>query len=297
MSMQRLFSALLLAGVAATSSQAAEVGVRTISVYAPDRGRDIAVTVWYPATDGGVPGLVGDNRLFKGVPARRDAPVAEGHFPLVLLSHGSGGRVEGMSWLASALAEAGFVVAGPNHPGTTSGDSTPAATPKIWERTADLSALIDRFSTDAGWRGAIDPARIGVWGSSYSGGHAYVVAAIDRRVKAVCGQVPLISGRRAFEMLVTGDFIDADTARQRGLVNRVAPPEQLDAEVQSLLASIVDKPRAALEMGKALFYRQLETGLDDALKDAGRTMACNMMDEAALEGVLAFVEKRKPDWR
>jgi predicted dienelactone hydrolase len=176
MSMQRLFFALLLAGVAATSSQAAEVGVRTISVYAPDRGRDIAVTVWYPATDGGVPGLVGDNRLFKGVPARRDAPVAEGHFPLVLLSHGSGGRVEGMSWLASALAEAGFVVAGPNHPGTTSGDSTPAATPRIWERTADLSALIDRFSTDAGWRGAIDPARIGVVGFSLGGAAAMEIA-------------------------------------------------------------------------------------------------------------------------
>lgn len=112
--------------------------------------------------------------------------------------------------------------------------------------------------------------------------------------------VPLsrnVSRKAAFEMLVTGDFIDAETARERGLVNRVVAPEQLDAEVQSLLDSIVAKPRIALEMGKALFYRQLETGLEDALEDAGRTMACNMIDASAQEGVQAFIEKRKPDWQ
>lgn len=167
-----LFSALLLASTAIPSAHATEVGVRTITVFAPERGRDIEVTVWYPATGGGTPGLVGDNRLFKGAPALRDAPIAKGDFPLVLFSHGSGGRIEGMSWLATTLAEAGFVVAGPNHPGTTSGDSTPAATPKIWERTADLSALIDRFSTDAGWNAAIDATRIGVVGFSLGGAAA-----------------------------------------------------------------------------------------------------------------------------
>jgi len=112
--------------------------------------------------------------------------------------------------------------------------------------------------------------------------------------------VPLsrnLSRKAAFEMLVTGDFIDAETARERGLVNRVVPPQQLGDEVQSLVASIVAKPRLALEMGKALFYRQLESGLADALDDAGRTMACNMIDATAQEGVLAFVEKRKPNWQ
>lgn len=176
MARHHLLPALLLAGIAATSAYAADVGVRTLSVFAPDRGRDMPVTVWYPAAAGGTAGLVGDNQLFKGAPALKDAPIAEGHFPLVLFSHGSGGRIEGMSWLAAALAEAGFIVAGPDHPGTTSGDSTPAATPKIWERTADLSALIDRFSTDAGWRTAIDPARIGVVGFSLGGAAAMEIA-------------------------------------------------------------------------------------------------------------------------
>ena len=92
-------------------------------------------------------------------------------------------------------------------------------------------------------------------------------------------------------------FISADEARDKGLVNRVAEAADLDAEVERLVAGIVAKPRVAIAMGKALFYRQIETGIAAAYDDAGRTMACNMMDDAALEGVQAFIEKRRPDWR
>jgi enoyl-CoA hydratase/carnithine racemase len=112
--------------------------------------------------------------------------------------------------------------------------------------------------------------------------------------------VPLarnLSRKQAFEMLVTGDFIDAGEARARGLVNRVVEPDELDAEVERLVASIVAKPRVAVAMGKELFYRQAELGLASAYQAAGETMACNMMDEAALEGVQAFIEKRPPRWR
>jgi enoyl-CoA hydratase/carnithine racemase len=105
-----------------------------------------------------------------------------------------------------------------------------------------------------------------------------------------------LSRKAAFEMLVTGDFIDAEEARDKGLINRVAAPEALDAEVEALVARIVGKPRVAMALGKALFYRQLEQGIADAYADAGRTMACNMMDESALEGVQAFIDKRPPNW-
>ena len=100
----------------------------------------------------------------------------------------------------------------------------------------------------------------------------------------------------AFEMLVTGEFIDAEQARLRGLINRVAEPEQLDAEVETLVASIIAKPRVAVAMGKELFYRQAELGIAAAYEAAGKSMACNMMDEAALEGVQAFIDKRQPRW-
>ena len=104
-------------------------------------------------------------------------------------------------------------------------------------------------------------------------------------------------GRKAaFELLVTGEFITAEQALAKGLVNRVALPEALDAEVEALATSILAKPRVAVAMGKALFYRQLETGIVAAYEDAGNTMACNMMEGAALEGVQAFIDKRPPQW-
>ena len=104
-------------------------------------------------------------------------------------------------------------------------------------------------------------------------------------------------GRKAaFEMLATGAFISADQALARGLVNRVVAPEAVAAEVEALVASIVAKPPLALAMGKALFYRQLEQGMEAAYADAARTMACNMMDASALEGVQAFIDKRPPHW-
>jgi enoyl-CoA hydratase/carnithine racemase len=105
-----------------------------------------------------------------------------------------------------------------------------------------------------------------------------------------------VSRKAAFEMLVTGDFISAEQAREQGLINRVADADRLDAELQALTASIVAKPRVAVAMGKALFYRQIEKGIAAAYDDAGQTMACNMMDGSALEGVQAFIEKRPPRW-
>ncbi len=112
--------------------------------------------------------------------------------------------------------------------------------------------------------------------------------------------VPLVRNvpaKRAMEMLLTGDFIDARTALAEGLVNRVVPAEALDVEVESLVRSILGKPRAAVAMGKALFYQQRELGVEAAYQLAGQAMATNMMDEAAQEGARAFAEKRAPAWK
>ncbi len=103
--------------------------------------------------------------------------------------------------------------------------------------------------------------------------------------------------KAAFEMLVTGEFISADEAKVRGLINRVVDPEQLDAEVENLVAAIIAKPRAAVAIGKEFFYRQIELDIASAYQAAARTMACNMMNEAALEGVQAFIDKRPPRWK
>jgi enoyl-CoA hydratase/carnithine racemase len=106
-----------------------------------------------------------------------------------------------------------------------------------------------------------------------------------------------VSRKQAMEMLLTGEFIDAETARERGLVNRVVPAAELDAEIARLTASILAKPAVAIAMGKQLFYKQIEMGIGAAYQIAGQTMACNMMDDAALEGVQAFIDKREPAWK
>jgi enoyl-CoA hydratase/carnithine racemase len=112
--------------------------------------------------------------------------------------------------------------------------------------------------------------------------------------------VPLVRNvpvKRAMEMLLSGDFVDAPTALAQGLVNRVVASDALDDEVESLVRSILGKPRVAVAMGKALVYQQRELGIEAAYQLAGQTMATNMMDESAQEGARAFAEKRLPAWK
>jgi enoyl-CoA hydratase/carnithine racemase len=105
-----------------------------------------------------------------------------------------------------------------------------------------------------------------------------------------------VGRKAAFEMLVTGEFIDAQAALQRGLINRCVPAERLDQEINRLASAILAKPPSVIAEGKALFYRQLEADMSTAYRLAGEAMACNMIDDIAQEGVAAFIEKRTPDW-
>jgi len=106
----------------------------------------------------------------------------------------------------------------------------------------------------------------------------------------------VMSRKRAFEMLVTGEFIDAATALDWGLINRAVPPEVLDAAVTTLCDRIKAKSAVAVATGKGLFGPQLELGVADAYALAGETMACNMMADDAAEGIDAFIGKRPPRW-
>lgn len=113
-----------------------------------------------------------------------------------------------------------------------------------------------------------------------------------------CGTPSVALGRnllrkQAMEMLLTGDFIDAATARERGLVNRVVPPAELDAEIGKLAAAIAAKSPAAVAAGKRLFYAQLELGIAAAYGLANEAMACNAAADDAQRGIAAFSARRK----
>src|SRR6478736_5247146 len=129
---------------------------------------------------------------------------------------------------------------------------------------------------------------------------SFAVSGVNFGLFCSTPSVPLlrnVPAKQAMEMLVTGDFISAREAQERGLVNRAVPAEALDAEVEKLVASILAKPRTALAIGKELFYRQREMGSEAAYQLAGQTMAANMMDGCAQEGVTAFTQKRTPRWK
>lgn len=103
--------------------------------------------------------------------------------------------------------------------------------------------------------------------------------------------------KRAMEMLLTGEFISADTAAEWGLINRVAEESELDGAVVALTSSICAKSAVAVRTGKAMFARQLAMPLEEAYSFAGETMACNMLADDVAEGIDAFIEKRPPNWR
>ena len=105
-----------------------------------------------------------------------------------------------------------------------------------------------------------------------------------------------LSPKQAFEMLITGEFIDAETAAVQGLINRVADPEQLDSVLQELVDAIISKSPVATSTGKKMFYNQLGMELPDAYKYASQVMVDNMMANDVAEGIDAFIEKRQAVW-
>ena len=105
-----------------------------------------------------------------------------------------------------------------------------------------------------------------------------------------------LSRKQAFEMLITGEFIDAHTALQQGLINHVASAEQLDQTLQSLIEAITAKSSVAVRTGKNMFYKQLDMELAEAYEYAAEVMTCNMMADDVSEGIDAFIEKRSAVW-
>lgn len=147
------------------------VGYTETTLEVAHRSTDIRVVIWYPTKETGTPELIAQNGLFYGFHALRDAVPVPQTLPIVVLSHGSGGRAVQMGWLATELAGRGMIVIGTNHPGTTSQDSDPFQTVKVWERPQDLSALLDFLLQEQplGLNG--DAARVAALGFSL-GGHS-----------------------------------------------------------------------------------------------------------------------------
>ena len=128
----------------------------------------------------------------------------------------------------------------------------------------------------------------------------FATSGIDVGLFCSTPSVPLsraVPRKRAFEMLMTGEFIDAETALAIGLVNRVVEPSELDAAIEALTRTVAAKSPVAVATGKRMFYQQLGLDLERAYAYAAGVMAENMQADDAREGIAAFLAKRRPVWR
>ena len=145
------------------------VGLAEIQYIDQTRNRELNGYIWYPTTDLGEVMLLDDNAVFRGFSAIQDATIESGNYPLVVMSHGSGGNRANQGWLAVELARQGAVVVAFNHPGSTSRDSAPETNILTWNRPADISYIIDSLLADPIYAPYIDAERIAVLGHSLGG--------------------------------------------------------------------------------------------------------------------------------
>lgn len=147
-------------------------GYDRMDVFSPHRAWPVQASVWYPAGTRTYVGRVGDNPIFQGEAVLMGPRVAEGRHPLVLFSHGSGGNMDNMGWLLSGLAQRGAVVLAVNHPGSTSGDSSPRRSMQLDQRAQDISAALDVLLQEPAFADFVDTENVTALGFSLGGATA-----------------------------------------------------------------------------------------------------------------------------
>ena len=167
--MKHTFAVAASIAVGAAACAAETPGFARVTLDAPHRDTVVQAAVWYPAESGGEALRVGENAVFLGVPARDGAAAPEGRHPLVLFSHGLGGRFETIAWLPAGLAARGAIVVSPNHPGSTWRDFNVRRAAEHWTRVQDLRTALDWLSSSPEWAGRVDESRIAAVGFSYGG--------------------------------------------------------------------------------------------------------------------------------
>lgn len=168
MSKLRFLMAGLLFPVVVVAQMREGMGFKEIELD-PDAARPLHVAVWYPTADRGSLAVVGESRVFHGIPVQKQAAIEAGVHPLVVMSHGDGGSWRNLSWLAGDLARQGYIVAAPDHPGTTAFNRSADQARRLWERPRDLSRVIDALMADPNIAGEVDAQGIAAIGYSLGG--------------------------------------------------------------------------------------------------------------------------------
>lgn len=150
------------------SAIASGVGFSQITLT-DDPARPLNTAIWYPTQDVSDSSLIGDNPAFVGTQVIKGGQIQSGHFPVVLMSHGYRGNWRNQNWLATELAQRGYIVASANHPGTTSFDQSPKQAAKWWERPRDISRTLDYLITNSQWKQSVNNDNVTAIGHSLGG--------------------------------------------------------------------------------------------------------------------------------
>ncbi|WP_427982357.1 alpha/beta hydrolase family protein [Agarivorans sp.] len=171
---------------------AQNIGFQQVTITI-DQSRPLPTAIWYPTNDNGPISNIADNAAFEGTKVIRNARIDITSAPVVMLSHGYRGSWRNLNWLASKLARTGYIVAAPNHPGTTTLDHNPIQAAKWWLRVKDISKVLDYLFSARQWRSRINHEDITVIGHSLGGWTALqlVGAKFDQEVfKQQCVKYP-----------------------------------------------------------------------------------------------------------
>ncbi len=255
---------LFFLSLATVTAAADQVGFRDVQID-QDTPRPLHVVIWYPTPESGPVETIGENKVFFGNAARRDAAPAPGDHPLVVLSHGYGGSWRNLGWLGHALARQGYIVAAPDHPGTTTFDRDPTRAAMLWERPHDLSRVIDAITARPDLAGDVDDSRIAAVGHSLGGWTVAALAGARFETQRFAKECEIDSSPRACalagELGLANPHLEQDLADPRirafvsldlGLARGFSPQSLGEIKAQALVIAagtdIGDMP-AVLESG------------------------------------------------
>lgn len=268
--MLRSFSLLLLS-LLFSAAACADTAFRQLSIN-EESSRPLDIAVWYPTAETGSPEQVGDNIVFYGTSALRDAKPLAGAHPLLLLSHGYGGNWRNLNWLAAEMASQGYIVAAVDHPGTTTLNKSQQDAQQLWRRPQDLQRVMAKIIATPSLAGQVDMQRIAVAGHSLGGWTVLELAGArfdatrfqnDCRAHAglaACKLIPVLGINSAAEQLA-GDArdprINAVVSLDLGLARGFTPESLSQIAVPVLIMAAQadsDELPAKLESGYLAEY-------------------------------------------
>jgi len=182
------------------------VGERTINYLDSSRNRQIKAEIWYPTSEIDSLHQRSTELPFQLSPTIRNAKLIEKSFPLIVISHGTGGNRFSLAWLAIELAKSGYIVVAPDHWGNTYDNKIPEYFVRYWDRPKDISFLLTTILADESINSSIGKARIGMMGFSFGGYTTLAVAGAEVDCELIKEKAKTKEGKKEFTIPELGDL-------------------------------------------------------------------------------------------